>query len=1130
MSSLLSVCTLLTLPAIAAGFPSPLIRPQTNQAVPGPAALSVPPSPTQVSSPAQIRSQREVSLHDHPLSDLFSDFPPSGRLDGEYTLRLHWHELVQFLSSPSRSSSPPQSPPDEVHEQEVNVVLSGAAPPFPPRRPQGHSGKHRAHHFPSNRPQNPQLVISNEWLGSQNPPVAHSRHPAGSIYEPGTYPTPDLLPSPISKFAILSEPATYISEEIQQALDLLGPRSTLYLPPRTRWTVNATIHLHPHQEIATLGYPDDEEEIAWLEADESCTGHLLSAANTPGARIRNVGFDGGMEKFGPSRSSLAIVHLGHAQGVNQVIDRCTIRHPRGWSSLQVYDGAENVRVTNNRVGPAGYDETVMGRGHWADGISYAGQNGLVAGNIVTDSTDGAIVLFGAPGTLVTSNTVIVRTRMNSGAINMVDHLPYHGNYNGTTVIHNTVRMEGSYLNIAFAQGPSTWWLPKSNQPQAYNRGAVVRLNLLTAAPNTTSAVGYGYAVSDVQEWTCTDNEVSPNVVFKGDLARLSHEPRVASLPPGPFVRSPSRADSGPKQSVLQEEFVEGPVRRLLAIRPGEPSYRTFLPGQLTLALGESLTLKRVKLSFDHDGELRLSSHGDAGEALLWEAGCRNRVGLRQDSKLVFDARGNLGIVSADGHTLCSLTPQLEQGVPDLLLEVSSERPHLFLASSTSGSVYWSPMGYEVGHQWEIREGAFVSLMNPRSRTVFLSGINPLGQFVVLRSVGTAVVPATLPWPVSSDKWLVEWKSHEVEEGKLDPGSYIFFQDDGNLVTYSGTTNAATWATATDDRSSLVTGLRWTLDSNSGLVIACTSRDDSVAWSKMLNAVPSQPILYSFPDADSLVKDLASFILKAQFEAIDKRGRFTLALSGGSLPKMLNGLIGNEQVEWEKWHIFFADERVVRLDHPDSNYKLCHDELFSKIPQIPKKNIHAINVKHIVHKGLHDKKSEISQDGSLKSPKHGKATPEEIDAFLDTLSDDLLEEVSEDYEEQLIQEFAMKDSARFPVFDLIMLGMGPDGHTASLFPGHPLLSEEERWVAWIADSPKPPPKRITFTYSVINHAAKVAFVASGAGKQDMLQAILDRPEEGLPSSRVKPKSPGAVYWFVDDAAAAKTQYGKTQFKL
>lgn len=86
-----------------------------------------------------------------------------------------------------------------------------------------------------------------------------------------------------------------------------------------------------------------------------------------------------------------MIKLGDSRGINQVIDRCILRHPRGWSCLQVFEGAEDVRITNNRVGPAGYDESAMGKkGFWADGISYAGLNGLVAGNIVTDATDGGI--------------------------------------------------------------------------------------------------------------------------------------------------------------------------------------------------------------------------------------------------------------------------------------------------------------------------------------------------------------------------------------------------------------------------------------------------------------------------------------------------------------------------------------------------------------------------------------------------------------------------------------------------------------------------------------------------------------------------------------------------------------------
>jgi len=253
--------------------------------------------------------------------------------------------------------------------------------------------------------------------------------------------------------------------------------------------------------------------------------------------------------------------------------------------------------------------------------------------------------------------------------------------------------------------------------------------------------------------------------------------------------------------------------------------------------------------------------------------------------------------------------------------------------------------------------------------------------------------------------------------------------------------------------------------------------------------PNVPILISFPSANELVESLATFIVKLQKDSIDKKGRFTVAISGGSLPKQLKGLINNTSVKWDKWQVFYADERAVPLDHPDSNHKLCFDELFSKVP-IPSTNIHTL-------------------DPSL-------------------LED--MEELSDHYEKELIREFAQKDSARFPVFDLILLGIGPDGHTASLFPGHELLAEEDRWVAYIEDSPKPPPKRITLTYPVINHAAQVAFVATGEGKVDMLSNILDKPEEGLPASRVKPVYPGQLYWFVDDAASAKVQYPRTPFRL
>jgi 6-phosphogluconolactonase len=248
-------------------------------------------------------------------------------------------------------------------------------------------------------------------------------------------------------------------------------------------------------------------------------------------------------------------------------------------------------------------------------------------------------------------------------------------------------------------------------------------------------------------------------------------------------------------------------------------------------------------------------------------------------------------------------------------------------------------------------------------------------------------------------------------------------------------------------------------------------------------------LLSFQSSQDIPKALAAFVLKAQKESVEKKGRFTVALSGGSLPKQLKALIGDPAAKWDKWQVYYADERVVPLDHPDSNHNLCKSELYDHVP-IPLGNIHPIDP---------------------------------------SLLDDL-EELTDAYEKELIHEFAQKDSARFPVFDLILLGVGEDGHTCSLFPGHELLSESDRWVAYLEDSPKPPPKRITLTFPVLNHASRVAFVAAGAGKVDVLPLVLDKPESGIPASRVKLTQPGQVYWFVDDAASAKVEYPKTAFRL
>jgi len=188
-------------------------------------------------------------------------------------------------------------------------------------------------------------------------------------------------------------------------------------------------------------------------------------------------------------------------------------------------------------------------------------------------------------------------------------------------------------------------------------------------------------------------------------------------------------------------------------------------------------------------------------------------------------------------------------------------------------------------------------------------------------------------------------------------------------------------------------------------------------------------------------------------------------------------------------VFFADERAVPLDSEDSNYKICDDYVFSKVP-LPAEQIHYI-------------------DESLISD------PQEL---------------ADAYEQELVKVFANRSAVKIPVFDLLLLGMGPDGHTCSLFPGHALLNETTGWVAPVTDSPKPPPNRITLTLPVVTHAHRIAFVASGGEKKEILKTIMEDPDKGLPCSLVNISGGEKVYWFVDAAAAQSTLYPRKEYKL
>lgn len=239
--------------------------------------------------------------------------------------------------------------------------------------------------------------------------------------------------------------------------------------------------------------------------------------------------------------------------------------------------------------------------------------------------------------------------------------------------------------------------------------------------------------------------------------------------------------------------------------------------------------------------------------------------------------------------------------------------------------------------------------------------------------------------------------------------------------------------------------------------------------------------------DELGTDLTDYIAELSDTSVKERGVFALALSGGSLISLMRKLCEgpyNKTVDWGKWYIFWADERVVAKNHADSNYKLAKDGLFSKVP-IVSNHVHSIN---------------------------------------DSVS---AEEAASEYEfaiRQLVKSrvISVSDISDCPKFDLILLGMGSDGHVASLFPNHPVLDEKNEWVTFITDSPKSPPERITFTLPVINSASNVAVVVTGDSKADAVHLVIDDIGPDCPSvpARLVQPTKGKLVWFLDKPAASK----------
>jgi 6-phosphogluconolactonase len=246
---------------------------------------------------------------------------------------------------------------------------------------------------------------------------------------------------------------------------------------------------------------------------------------------------------------------------------------------------------------------------------------------------------------------------------------------------------------------------------------------------------------------------------------------------------------------------------------------------------------------------------------------------------------------------------------------------------------------------------------------------------------------------------------------------------------------------------------------------------------------SQESRQIYSDADALAKAAGTELLRLAQESVSQRGIFTLALAGGSTPRKLYTLLATDpdfrSFPWDETHLFFGDERHVPPSHLDSNYLMVSTTLLGS-GLVPATHVHRVRAE----------------------------MPDANAAALD-------------YDVEVHSFFTPGMRVEtLPRFDVILLGMGPDGHTASLFPGSKALEEKERWVVanWVE---KFNSARITFTFPVINAASNVLLLVAGADKADMLHEVLvsRRTEEVYPVQRVKPTD-GVKVWLLDRAAAAR----------
>ncbi|KAK4703215.1 hypothetical protein P7C70_g3012, partial [Phenoliferia sp. Uapishka_3] len=494
-----------------------------------------------------------------------------------------------------------------------------------------------------------------------------------------------------------------------------GPGTTVLLLQSTLYNLCTPINFcHVNTTLSTVGYPTfDTGKQAILETRGERESQAVNMINLSGTALKRVHIRGCRGwgrtkpeskeeedrlrregKLGWVEGGGALVLMGGQQSSDSLVEGCRLEDPRGWTACHVVDWSTRPKVLDNLVGPCGQEAS---GGPWADGLSVAGKDSVISGNVIFDATDG------------------------------VDDFPFDRDFSNTRVVGNTIRTEGAYIRLGIGCGMSCW--SPYRPDHRHNYGGHVLHNYFGPG-----RMGYGIGMSAAKDFTVLGNVVVPGTTFAGDLGRNSW-----NIPPSAFVTE--WADRRRTQGcILQDDFIEGEVSWLIGVESGLGDKLTYEGGQLSLDFGGNsasgeggIRVKGARWEVGKKGELLMrrdkKGTGKIGSGkVIWSSGASHGGAEGKNPVLKFPKDGRVTVEADDGtifwdptayiqpylDTLAGLPPLKEEPKKDDSDETKDEKDHpsvdfraeapfLTIRSPQGHIVYATSYEYPRG-QWQLNGG------------------------------------------------------------------------------------------------------------------------------------------------------------------------------------------------------------------------------------------------------------------------------------------------------------------------------------------------------------------------------------------------------------------------------------------